>query len=100
MKHGCYLNAYPPCLHRHAPPPPLLSSFLFCHPLQFAVGSMFGLMFLLYGFATIVAGVLIVNSRNANPACTFNPTLPGCFSGANVVQTLMAGEFIKKFECV
>ena len=48
------------------------------------------LMFFLYGLATIVAGVLILNSRTANPLCTFQPTLAGCFSGSNVIQTLMA----------
>jgi ABC-type multidrug transport system fused ATPase/permease subunit len=54
-----------------------------------AVGAIFGTMFLFYGIASLVAGVLIVNGRNANSAC-YNPTTPGCFSGSNVVQTLMA----------
>ena len=54
-----------------------------------AVGAIFGTMFLFYGLSSLVAGVIIVNGRIANPAC-YNPTTPGCFSGSNVVQTLMA----------
>ena len=60
-----------------------------CHPTP-TQGVFFGINFFLYGLCTIVAGVLIVNSRNANPACTLSPTLAGCFSGSNAIQTLMA----------
>ena len=55
-----------------------------------AVGAIFGSLFLSYGFATITAGRLILNSRAANPACAFDPTISGCFTGSNVIQVLMA----------
>ena len=50
---------------------------------------MFGVMFSMYGIASYVAGILIINDRIANPAC-YNPTTPGCFTGGNVVSCLMA----------
>jgi ABC-type multidrug transport system fused ATPase/permease subunit len=47
-------------------------------------------MFLMYGFASTLSGLLIVDSRIRDPNCRINPTLGGCFTGANVVQTLMS----------
>jgi len=54
-----------------------------------AVGAIFGCIFIFYGLSSLVAGVLIIRDRDANPAC-YNPNTPGCFTGGDVVATLMA----------
>jgi ATP-binding cassette subfamily B (MDR/TAP) protein 1 len=54
-----------------------------------AVGAIFGCIFIFYGLSSLVAGVLIIRDRDANPAC-YDPNTPGCFTGGDVVATLMA----------
>jgi ATP-binding cassette, subfamily B (MDR/TAP), member 1 len=49
-----------------------------------AVGGVFGLIFISYGFASLVGGVLIINDRNDNPSCqpTLGTVVPdSCFTG-------------------
>jgi len=55
-----------------------------------AVGGMFGVMFATYAVALGVASVFVIESRAANPACLFNPSLAGCFSGGDVIRCFMA----------
>ena len=49
-----------------------------------------GIMYLMYGLACVLSATLITASRDAHPDCLYNPTQTYCFTGANVVQTLMA----------
>ena len=55
-----------------------------------AVGGMFGVMFLTYAVAMGVASVFVIQSRAANPACMYEPSLAGCFSGGDVIRCFMA----------
>jgi hypothetical protein len=66
------------------------TAFMKLHLFNADFPSQFGVIFLLYGIASVVAGVIIVQSRASQPACRFDPTISGCFTGSNVVQTLMA----------
>lgn len=54
-----------------------------------AVGSVFGSLFLGYGLCSLVGAILIIQDREKNPSC-YNPMTPGCFTGGNIVQTMMA----------
>lgn len=54
-----------------------------------AVGSVFGSLFLGYGLCSLVGAILIIKDREANQNC-YNPLTPGCFTGGNIVQTMMA----------
>lgn len=58
-----------------------------------AVGTVFGLIFISYGFASLLGGQLIINDRNDNPQCvpTYTAPVPDqCFTGSRVIQTMMA----------
>lgn len=57
----------------------------------FQVSCPFENVFILRAIAACtLSAQLIVNSRTDHPECVLNPTLSVCFTGANVVQTLMA----------
>ena len=55
-----------------------------------AVGGIFGSMFLTYAVAMAVGAQFILESREANPLCRYNPLASGCFSGGDVVKCFMA----------
>jgi len=58
--------------------------------LALCVGGIFGSMFLTYAGAMGAGARFILDSRAANPACRYDPTTAGCFSGGDVIQVFMA----------
>jgi ATP-binding cassette subfamily B (MDR/TAP) protein 1 len=55
-----------------------------------SVGIMVSTFYMMYGISCYAGAMFILKSREDNPACLYNPSLDGCFTGGQVITTFVA----------